>query len=101
MSQRSLDFGAKRFAVQVGKFLHAARPAQVGRDPLADQVSGARRNAGHTATVDHPGGGEWANVASNWLRWQFKGDKEAGKMFAGKDCGLCTNPNWVTSSKKL
>ena len=39
--------------------------------------SGARRNAGHTATVDHPGGGEWANVASNWLRWQFKGDKEA------------------------
>ena len=36
---------------------------------------GARHGAGHTATVDHPGGGEWANVASNWLRWQFKGDK--------------------------
>jgi len=63
--------------------------------------SGARKNAGHTATVDHPGGGEWANVASNWARWQLKGDKEAGKMFAGKDCSLCTNPNWVTKSKKL
>jgi dienelactone hydrolase len=63
--------------------------------------SGARRNAGHTATVDHPGGGEWANVASNWLRWQFKGDKEAGRMFTGKDRGLCTNANWVTKSKKL
>ncbi|MGH9241328.1 MAG: alpha/beta hydrolase [Vicinamibacterales bacterium] len=63
--------------------------------------SGARKNAGHTATVDHPGGGEWANVASNWARWQLKGDKEAGKMFTGKDCSLCTNPNWVTKSKKL
>ena len=63
--------------------------------------SGARKGAGHTATVDHPGGGEWANVASNWARWQLKGDKEAGKMFVGKDCSLCTNPNWVTRSKKL
>jgi dienelactone hydrolase len=62
---------------------------------------GARRNAGHTATVDHPGGGEFANVASNWLRWQFKADKEAAKMFAGKDCSLCTNPNWETRAKGL
>ena len=62
---------------------------------------GARNNAGHTATVDHPGGGELANVASNWLRWQFKGDKQAGKMFAGKDCSLCTNANWDTASKRL
>jgi poly(3-hydroxybutyrate) depolymerase len=62
---------------------------------------GARNNAGHTATVDHPGGGEWANVASNWARWQLKGNKEAGKMFAGKDCELCTNANWLTKSKGL
>jgi hypothetical protein len=63
--------------------------------------SGARKGAGHTATVDHPGGGEWANVASNWARWQLKGNKEAGKMFVGKDCTLCTNENWVTKSKSL
>jgi len=62
---------------------------------------GARRNAGHTATVDHPGGGEFANVASNWIRWKFKGDKQAAKMFVGKDCSLCTDPNWVTRSKSL
>lgn len=62
---------------------------------------GARHNAGHTATVDHPGGGEFANVASNWLRWQFKGDKTAGRMFVGKACDLCTNPNWDTNSKRL
>jgi len=62
---------------------------------------GARENAGHTATVFHPGGGEYANVASNWLRYVFKGDAEAGKMFVGDDCSLCTNENWDTASKGL
>jgi len=62
---------------------------------------GARHGAGHTATVDHPGGGEFANVASNWLRWQFKNDKAAAKMFVGKDCSLCTNSNWDTRAKKI
>ena len=62
---------------------------------------GARKNAGHTATVFHPGGGEFANVASNWMRWTFKGDKKAGAMFTGKDCGLCTNSNWDVKAKGL
>lgn len=62
---------------------------------------GARDNAGHTATVFHPGGGEFANVASNWLRWTLKGDEEAGAMFVGDNCTLCTNPNWETRSKGL
>ena len=31
----------------------------------------------------------------------LKGDKEAGKMFVGKNCSLCTNENWVTDSKGL
>ncbi len=62
---------------------------------------GARHNAGHTATVFHPGGGEFANVASNWLMWTFKGDKKAGAMFVGKSCGLCTNSNWDVRSKGI
>ncbi len=62
---------------------------------------GSRHGAGHTATVHHPGGGEFANVAANWLKYQFKGDKKAGKMFVGKDCDLCTNANWDTESKGL
>jgi dienelactone hydrolase len=62
---------------------------------------GARHNAGHTATVFHPGGGEFANVASNWLLWTFKKDKKAGAMFVGKNCGLCTNSNWDVDSKGI
>ena len=62
---------------------------------------GARHNAGHTATVFHPGGGEYANVASNWLMWTFKSDKKAGTMFVGKNCSLCTNSNWDVKSKGI
>jgi dienelactone hydrolase len=62
---------------------------------------GARHDAGHTATAYHAGGGEFANVAANWVRWQFKGDTEAAKMFVGAQCSLCTNPNWDTASKRL
>lgn len=78
-------------------------PAQANYE-LIDHVPvfyGARDNAGHTATVFHPGGGEFANVASNWLRYVFKNDEEAGSMFVGPDCSLCTNPNWETMSKGL
>ena len=82
-------------------FLMASSEATFDAIQKLPAFYGARRNAGHTATVDHPGGGEWANVASNWIRWQFKGNKEAGRMFVGKDCGLCTNPNWVTRSKGI
>ena len=62
---------------------------------------GSRHNAGHSATYFHPGGGEFANVASNWLLWTFKGDKEAGKMFVGNNCSLCTNSDWDVKSKGI
>ena len=61
---------------------------------------GSRHGAGHTATAYHPGGGEFANVASNWVMWLFKGDKKAGTMFVGAKCGLCTSSNWDAESKR-
>lgn len=62
---------------------------------------GARHGAGHTATAYHAGGGEFANVASNWVRWQFKGDKTASEMFVGAKCSLCTSSNWDAEGKRL
>lgn len=62
---------------------------------------GSRHNAGHTATMYHKGGGEFANVASRWLKYHFKGDQAAGRMFVGANCELCTNPNWETAAKGL
>jgi sugar lactone lactonase YvrE len=77
-------------------------PASVATFDLIKNVPafyGARHGAGHTATVDHPGGGEYANVASNWLLWQFKNDKKAATMFVGDKCDLCTNSNWDVRAK--
>lgn len=62
---------------------------------------GSRHGAGHSATFFHPGGGEFANVAWSWAAWQLKGDKKAGAMFFGKDCGLCKNTNWDVEAKGL
>lgn len=62
---------------------------------------GSRHGAGHTATMYHPGGGEFANVATNWVLWQFKGDGKARTMFVGTKCDLCTNANWDVQSKRL
>lgn len=60
---------------------------------------GARHDAGHMGTIMHPGGGEFANVVSNWLMWWFKGDREAGAMFAGRKCGLCKDADWEVETK--
>jgi len=60
---------------------------------------GARHDAGHMGTIMHPGGGEFANVVSNWLMWWFKGDRQAGAMFAGRACSLCRNANWEVETK--
>jgi hypothetical protein len=40
---------------------------------------------------------EWANVASNWLRWQLKSDKQAAKMFVGTDCSLSRTETGIPS----
>jgi dienelactone hydrolase len=82
-------------------FLMASSKATYDAIDTLPAFYGARHGAGHTATVDHPGGGEWANVASNWLKWQFKKDKQAAKMFVGKSCDLCTLSTWDTASKRL
>ena len=79
-------------------------PASAATFEAINQVPafyGSRHNAGHSATYFHPGGGEFANVASNWLLWTFKGDKKAGAMFVGKNCSLCTNSNWDVRSKGI
>jgi dienelactone hydrolase len=60
---------------------------------------GAREGAGHSATMYHANGGEFGQVAAEWLKWQFKGDMEAGKTFVGDDCRLCVLDTWETASK--
>jgi dienelactone hydrolase len=82
-------------------FMLAASLATYDKITTLPTFYGARHNAGHTATVFHPGGGEYANVASNWLLYTFKKDKKAGKMFVGKSCDLCKLDTWDVKAKNL
>jgi hypothetical protein len=69
-----------------------------------DQVPvffGSRHGSGHAGTYSHANGGEFANIAVAWLRWQLKGDQASAKVFTGPDCSLCKNPNWTVQRKKL
>ncbi|MBO7099198.1 MAG: family 43 glycosylhydrolase [Bacteroidaceae bacterium] len=50
---------------------------------------------GHGGTYRQPHGGEFSVVALNWLNWQLKGDKQAAKMFKGKDCLLSKREGWT------
>jgi dienelactone hydrolase len=62
---------------------------------------GVMKGAGHIATHRHKNGGRFAEVITGWLEYQLKGDPEAEKMFVGPQCGLCTDPQWVVTKKRL
>jgi hypothetical protein len=55
----------------------------------------------HAGTYREPNGGAFGQVAVAWLDWQLKGDENAGRMFAGRDCGLCTKPEWHVARKNI
>jgi predicted dienelactone hydrolase len=58
-------------------------------------------NVGHPGTFVQPNGGWFAEVGTAWLDWQLKGDRKAAAMFAGPQCGLCTDPAWQVQKKGL
>lgn len=55
----------------------------------------------HAGTYREPNGGAFGQVAVAWLDWQLKGDQQAGRMFTGKDCGLCMKPEWHVTRKNI
>jgi hypothetical protein len=61
----------------------------------------ANIDKGHGGTYWEPNGGVAAKVVVNWLNWQLRGDAAAGRMFRGKDCGLCRDPAWRLQTKGL
>ena len=56
---------------------------------------------GHGGTYRQPHGGEFAVVALAWLNWQLKGDRQAGRMFRGKDCLLSKREGWTIEKNGL
>ncbi len=58
-------------------------------------VCAANFPVGHGGTYRQPHGGEFTIVALAWLNWQLKGDRQAAKMFKGKDCELSKRKDWT------
>jgi hypothetical protein len=55
----------------------------------------------HGGTYRETNGGKLGVAAVAWLKWQFKSDQNAAKMFKGADCGLCKDPQWEVRKKKI
>ncbi len=56
---------------------------------------------GHGGTYMQPHGGDYAKVATAWLKWWLKGDKEAGTMFTGAEPGVSKMEGWMYERKNI
>jgi hypothetical protein len=61
----------------------------------------ANYEVGHAGTYTRPNGGEFGKIAVAWLKWQLKRDEQAGRMYSGPSCGLCTDANWELEKKGI
>ena len=59
------------------------------------------KGVGHAGTYWQADGGKAAQVVVAWLDWQLRGDAKAGRLFTGKDCGLCRDEAWVVHRRKI
>jgi predicted alpha/beta-hydrolase family hydrolase len=64
-------------------------------------IFAANLDVRHGGTYRKRHGGEFARVATAWLQWQLRGDKEAAKMFAGDPCGLAKQEGWKVEKKNI
>lgn len=64
-------------------------------------IVAANLNVGHGGTYAKPHGGEFAKVATAWLQWQLKDDREAAKLFTGDPCGLAKVDGWKVEKKNI
>lgn len=64
-------------------------------------VLAANYPVGHGGTYAREHGGEFAVVATAWLKWQLKGDPEAAAFFCGDPCGLSSREGWTVFKKNI
>ena len=61
----------------------------------------ANKDVGHGGTFSQPHGSDWAMASVAWLKWQLKGDSDAGKLFTGNPPGLSTIAGWTVDKKNI
>ncbi len=53
------------------------------------------------ATYSELHAGDYGSYGSAWLKWQLKGNKEAARIFKGKDCTICKDSKWEVQKKNI
>ena len=56
---------------------------------------------GHGGTYMQEHGGDYAKVATAWLKWWLKNDKEASTMFTGAEPGVGKMAGWTFDRKNI
>ena len=56
---------------------------------------------GHGGTYMQAHGGDYAKVATAWLKWWLKNDKEASTMFTGAEPGVGKMAGWTFDRKNI
>jgi predicted alpha/beta-hydrolase family hydrolase len=64
-------------------------------------ILAANLNVGHGGTYRQPHGGEFAKVATAWLKWQLRNDKKSARIFVGDPCGLAMTEGWKVEKKNI
>ncbi|MEI7932016.1 MAG: alpha/beta hydrolase, partial [Alphaproteobacteria bacterium] len=79
-----------------------AVPAQ-NQQPVFDSVNvpifwATLANASHLVPMQ-PDSGSYRPAIIAWFRYQLMGDAQAGRLFQGPACGLCTASDWTVQRK--
>ncbi len=61
----------------------------------------ASMDVGHGGTYNEPNGGKAAQIVTDWLEWQLRGDAAAKAAFTGPDCKWCTDEAVTLETKNL
>lgn len=64
-------------------------------------IFAANLDVGHGGTYAKRHGGEFGKVATAWLQWHLRGNKEASQMFLGNPCGLAQAEGWKVEKKNI
>ncbi len=56
---------------------------------------------GHGGTFAKRDGGSVAQIAVDWLDWQLRGDRAAGRTFTGTNCRLCGRSDVTIERKRI
>jgi hypothetical protein len=64
-------------------------------------IAVANLPVGHGGTYNEDNGGQAAQVAVNWLKWQLRSDQKAASWFVGQNCVLCSDDEWTLETKNL